>query len=57
MIRPVHGDQKIVFKFALFPVRGRDNKIIWFSWYRKVYKFDINSGRWLYEYCERETNE
>ena len=52
MIRPVHGDQKIVFKFALFPVRGRDN-IIWFGWYRKVFKFDINSGRWLFQYNMR----
>ena len=57
MIRPVHGDQKIVFKFALFPVVGRDKKIIWFRWYRIVYKFDINSGRWLFQYNERETNE
>ena len=53
MIRPVHGDQKIVFKFALFPVVGRDKKIIWLGWYRKVFKFDINSGRWLFQYNEK----
>ena len=54
MIRPVHGDQKIVFKFALLPRRGRDSDIIWLRWYRKVYRFDINSGTWIFQYNVRE---